>query len=189
MFWAATLSKGSTLDLSKQKSQGELLHLSQANLQANSAEGLHTVEVTFEGKTYPLAHLDNKKQNSVSLDLYFNTSSGVKFSLKGSSDVTLLGYFEPSEEPVEAQQFAAESSEESEEEVPVQKPPKEEAKKPQKEESESEEESEEESESEESEEEPRKLPEKRPSPPKQPEPKKQQKANKKKNNKKKNKKK
>ena len=137
MFWAGSIKQGTTLDLSKQNSKGELLHLSHVTLYANSPEGTHTVLVNYENKKYPLAHLDKKSQNMVSLDLYFNTSSKVVFSVQGPGEVALLGYFEPSEggvpmEEESNEEGSKEQSEESEEEseessgeepAPAKKPP------------------------------------------------------------------
>ncbi|CAG9332530.1 unnamed protein product [Blepharisma stoltei] len=116
MFWGCCLkqNKGEVLE---SKGNGRILHLSHAVLDMNGwkSKEWNTVYLSYEGKKVPIAEL-NETQNSVDIDLMISRTSAPHFSLKGASDVYLLGYFEPKEEIEEKKQKKIVISDESDSE-------------------------------------------------------------------------
>jgi hypothetical protein len=121
MFWACSVSGGKSFDLKSASKSGELLHVSHAVLHLNSSEE-NTVLYALQGKDkYPLAYLNKSKPTS-SLDLYFEVSKGGSFAVEGKGEVSILGYFEPSDNEPSAKPALIEAesdSDTSEDDVPV----------------------------------------------------------------------
>ena len=96
MFWACSVSGGRKFDLKSSAKDGELLHVSHAVLNLGSGEGLVTLFITQGLKKFPVGYLDKSKPMT-SLDLYFDLSQEAVFSVEGKGEVSLLGYFEPTD--------------------------------------------------------------------------------------------
>jgi nucleophosmin 1 len=104
-FWGAQLKPGQKkpVDLPP----GDVLHLSQACLH-EPKEGKNVLQVQVKGSTYSIAVLEKQKREHECLDLFFD-AAGTTFSVKGGSDIHLIGYVEPS-----ADNFGEDEEEEEE---------------------------------------------------------------------------
>ena len=96
MFWGCSVTSSRSVDLKSAAKKGEVLHISQAVLQLGKSEGPSTLFLTQGKDKFPLARLDHSKSTS-SLDLYFEVVQGGVFSVEGKGEISVLGYFEPSE--------------------------------------------------------------------------------------------
>lgn len=114
MFWGRTLKQGETLNLTKEATNGALLHLSHVSLNPASKPGASTLFINHGDHKFALVTLEKDKRDFQTLDLYFTTSANTAFSLMGPAEVNLLGYFEPNEEDREMGESDEESSEEDE---------------------------------------------------------------------------
>lgn len=104
-FWGAQLKPGQKkpVDLPP----GDVLHLSQACLH-EPKEGKNVLQVQVKGSTYSIAVLEKQKREHECLDLFFD-AAGTTFSVKGGSEIHLIGYVEPS-----ADNFGEDEEEEEE---------------------------------------------------------------------------
>lgn len=93
MFYGVVVKPGQTVAL---EPEAEVLHLSQACLSEPKDASKTYLTLENDKGTFNLCALQKDKCEHAALDLFLAGESGVKFSVKGTNEVHLVGYWEPS---------------------------------------------------------------------------------------------
>jgi len=93
MFYGLILKPG--VPVSVDTDLGEVLHISQACLNAPKQGGNTYVKIKEGGASYSICCLQKDSQEHASLDLFVQAAAGASFVAEGSNEVHLLGYWEP----------------------------------------------------------------------------------------------
>jgi len=93
MFYGLVLKPG--VPVSVDTDLGEVLHISQACLNAPKNNGNTYVKIKEGQTSYSICCLQKDSQEHASLDLFVQAAAGASFVAEGSNEVHLLGYWEP----------------------------------------------------------------------------------------------